>query len=271
MTTRVLRRREMLGGLAGALAAAPLVSSSLVRAQDALQLASTPFKVLSRAAVTLQVNFVGGTLINVGYTTPNGNNPAGFGNTLHLWPSTADAVPWNREPEASAVVLGTSSQGDQNLLDVSITDGAYLIGYAVGPARTPPVWSPYSGVVATAFIPPATGGSANANYAYASAALDLRFVGSVSLVYRFAFLSGFRARSSGAWVGLWTGATTSYAVPPDWSAAIRSDSEAGVSGLNDIRIVRNGTYTLGLYAEGYDADPAKLDLTRLAASLTFSV
>lgn len=269
--TAALRRREVLGGLAGALVLPPLASSGLLHAQEALPLVTTPFKVVSRATIALTINVVGGTLVNIGYTTPTGNNPAAFGNTLHLWSTSAGTVPWNRPPEASAAVIGSAERSDQNLLDISITDDAYLIGYAVGPVRAAPAWSPYCGVVASAFIPPGTGGSDGASYAYASPKLDLDFVGSASLVYRFAFLSGFRARSSGAWVGLWTGSTASYTVPPDWFDAIRLDSEAGVSGLNGIRIVRGGTYALGLFAEGYDADPAKLGLTRLAAALTFSV
>lgn len=265
-----LQRREMLGGMVGTLLASPLLSSCLADAQGLLIPATAPFEVVAKSAVGVSINVVAGTLVNVEYTTPNGNDPARFANMLYVWSVSDDTVPWNRTPETRSPVIGNAPQGDQNITNVSITDGAYLVGYAVGPAEgSPPSWSPYRAVVASAFIPPVTGDSSTAAYTDAAADLDLRFVGSTSLAYGFSFLSGFRAASSGAWAGLWQGAAASYTIPPVWAAAIQEDTNTGVAGLNGIRIVRNGTYTLGLFAEGYDPSSSKLDLTRLAATLTF--
>lgn len=261
-----LRRRDVLVGLTSLLVLSPLAASHVWA--DVLS-DNASFTVISKSVVTLTINFVAGTLINVSYTTPSGNNPAAFNNTFYLWSVGDNTVPWNLSPEVSIPVIGSSSQSDQNLLDVSITKGAYLVGYAVGPMKTTSSWSPYCDVVASAFIPAITDGDTQTNNF--STTLELDFVGTASLVYHFAFLPGFRAQSSGAWIGLWKGTGASYTEAPAWFDKIDLDTEEGISGLNGLQIVRQSIYTLALFAEGYNADRTKLDLTRQAANLTFSV
>lgn len=262
-----LRRREVLIGLMGTIAGVPVLAASPLESEPVSKALPSP-NMLSTESVNLQINYVGGTLVNFGYTTPNGNQPNTHGNTAYLWSVTDPTVPWNRPPEASAIIVGDTPAGDQNFINVNITDNAYIIGYALGPKDKAPVWSPYKKVVASAYIPPST--ETRTEFVYKSASLVLQFVGATSLVYQFAFLSGFMAKTSGAWAGLWKNSTVSYTIPPSWFAAIEIDSESGTSGLNGITIEHGATYALGLYVDGFDPDPTKLDLVRLACSVSFS-
>jgi hypothetical protein len=262
------RRKLLLGG-AGALIESTVPALRSFAGEAARHPAAEPlWRMLAEQSVSLTVNLVTGTLINIGFSTPNNNRPAHNMNMVHLWAASADQMPWDRVPQASVPVLGDIPVADQDLFDLQIGNTPYVIGYAVGPNLPGPIWSPYANVVATAYIP--NDDSASPQYAYFSASLKLLFVGTTSLAANFAFPAGFQTAESGAWIGLWQQEAPSYDQPPAWFAPIKGEAESGTAGLNGIQIDRGKPYTLALYSSGYAAKPEDLQLARLACATIFT-
>jgi hypothetical protein len=217
---------------------------------------------------TLTVNYVGATVVAFSFGTPSGNAPKCNGNRVHLWPVSADSVPFGRVAQTSAAITLDTPDGDQSLTNVAITTGAYLLGYAVGPDAPETAWSAYLNVVASAYIPAAA--SAGLAKGRRHSAIRTTYVGTNTLVFHYRFLSGFDPQGSGAWVGLWPGQPDTYSELPKWFAPIESGVSEQDAALNGVLLKSASPYTLGLFSSGFDTSAARLDLTRLAARVTFT-
>ncbi len=264
---RTDRRRFMTTGLtalAGAVFAPPGLLTRPLSAENGVTSLTTGKSI----SVSISINLVTGTLINFSYASPTGNQPNTYGNVAYLWPVSADSVPWDTDPVACSPIILNQEAGDQNFIDIAVTNQAYIVGYAVGPKNADTGWSAYSNVVASAYIPAGTTpGNRQGN---TTSTIKPLYVGSDSLAYTFEFLPGFQASLSGAWVGLWEGEATSYTVAPKAHSPILIGSNAGTSGMNGISLKQGQSYTLGLFCSGYNKDSQKLNLQRLACTTTFS-
>lgn len=262
-------RRGFMAGIAGAAAAIALPGGRLAWAGDILAPAAASAEVLRRETVSVWTNVVGGSLLNVGYSTPNGTRPATFGNRLLVWNASADTVPWERPPTASVPVLGDQPAGDQNITGVEISDSAYIVGYAIGPDTAGSSWSPYGNVVASAYIGPVR--TDGAPVPGVSPTLEVRFVGRTSLVFKATFPAGFQVPYAGAWAGIWTGRTASRTVLPQVAAQLTFPGDSGLSGLDSLHLRSGQIYTLAIFSSGF-SHPVTVDSLRpLAASVTFKI
>lgn len=228
------------------------------------------FSAVVQQSTALSINLVTGNLLNFGYQTLSENQPNRYLNRVYLWPASADAIPWNSTAQAIAPIELNVPEGDQNLENVTISTGAYILGYAVGPGRSGGGWSEYADVVASAFIPAGLGGVETRQVIPGRCSIKPRFVGVSSMACDFTFLPGYYAKSSGSWIGIWPGSSPSYSVAPKWVTAISVDTDSGTSGINGLSFSAGQKYTLGLFSGGYNADPARCDLKRLVCIANFS-
>ncbi|MEQ9889681.1 hypothetical protein [Pectobacterium aroidearum] len=284
-----MKRRDFLAGGVAAMVSLPFHARTEVPMQQrvpnqlpialrqplSMQSGSEPMVLLADSAITqqattLSINLVAGTLLNFSYHTLSGNQPADYQNQVFLWSVSSDDVPWSSPAVAQSAILLDLPDGDQNLDNVEISAGAYILGYAVGPQHAEGEWSRYLNVVASAYIPAQLPGEQRRAAEPNRCSITPTFVGVSSLACDFAFLPGFNAKASNSWIGLWEGESISWTTPPKWFAAIAIDTNAGTAGINELSIVSGQKYTLGLYTSGYSSQALTLDLQRLACTATFS-
>ncbi|MHA7777316.1 hypothetical protein [Roseibium sp. M-1] len=218
-------------------------------------------------SVHVTVKYVGSTVIAFAYDTPTGNKPQKSDNAVHVWPVSANSVPFNSKPEASMGIMGNDPSGDQSIME-DITVGAYVVGYAVGPVAPDNAWSPYLNVVASAYIPPA--GTEGDPSGSRTSSIQTQYVGQNTLVFQYTFLDGFDPKAAGAWVGLWPGDVSPYSASPRWYAAIQQSVSTGDAVLNGLQLDAGATYTLALFASGFSEKSKQLNLDRLASFVVFS-
>jgi len=233
-------------------------------------LSASPLIRVSQQAVTsvhITVEYVGSTVISFSYDTPAGNKPKKNGNSVYVWPVSANSVPFNATPEASMGILGNDPQGDQSI-KADITVGAYIVGYGVGPETTDNTWSSFVNVVASAYIPPA--GTEGDPSGSRTSIIQTQYVGQNTLVFQFTFLDGFDPKAANAWVGLWQGEVSPYETKPHWYAPILQTVSTGDAVLNDLQLDAGATYTLALFASGFSEKARQLDLDRLASYVVFN-
>ncbi len=233
-----------------------LISSSLIRVTR---------QTLTSVHVT--VKYVGSTVIAFAYETPTGNKPQMSGNAVHVWPVSANSVPFNSKPEANMGIMGNDPSGDQSIM-ADITTGAYVVGYAVGPDAQDNAWSPFVNVVASAYIPPAgTQGDPSGSH---TSSIQTQYVGQNTLVFQYMFLDGFEPKAASAWVGLWQGKVSPYASPPRWFAPILQTVSKGDAVMNGLELATGSSYTLALFASGFSEKVKDLQLDRLASFVVFN-
>ncbi|GAB4542963.1 MAG: hypothetical protein Tsb0019_42030 [Roseibium sp.] len=250
--------------------AVPVEQSSLRTLRPAEMMATGDTLVaVSRQAVTsvaISVEFVGGTVIAFAYDTPNGNRPDKNDNYVHVWPVSANSVPFGSKTDACAKILGNKPCGDQSL-QTEITIGAYVVGYAVGPKAPDNTWSPFVNVVASAYIPPA--GIRSDPDGSRTSSIETRFIGQNTLVFRYTFLAGFDPKAANAWVGLWKGEASPYDSRPRWFAPITLTTSTGDAALDGLQLADGTSYTLALFASGFSMHAKELQLERLASTVVF--
>jgi hypothetical protein len=222
--------------------------------------------------VVVNTTSVTATQISLKFDTPNGNQPNDFGNEVWIWQS-GNQVPWTSEGKAQSVKVNTPS-GDLSFTGLNVTTLSYIIGYAVGP-KGDKDW-PYPNVVASVYVPALGSGDVATDDATQqgdvfSPSVDKVTFGATSLVVKYDMLSGYNPSKSGAYVGVWEGTAASYSQKPKWYEPVSSKNSSGTVSFNNIQILRGTSYTMGLFATGYDSDPSKLKQTALAATSTFSV
>lgn len=257
-------------------AAIPVEQSSLriLRAHDRAAIPETLIAVQRQAvtSVHISVEFVGGSVIAFAYDTPSGNRPRTNANAVHLWPVSANSVPFNVTAETGAGIICNDPSGDQSLTS-PISIGAYVVGYAVGPEapETPETpdngWSPYVNVIASAYIPPAANRGNPAGSRTSS--IQTKYVGQNTLVFRYAFLAGFNPKAAKSWVGLWKGQVSPYASRPRWFAPIRQTNSTSDAALDGLQIAKGASYTLALFSSGFSETPKDLRLDRVASMVVF--
>ncbi|UCZ75916.1 hypothetical protein LHK94_02550 [Dickeya zeae] len=281
-----MKRRDFLAGSLATVVSLPFYvrSEKWVAEADLVSTAVTPSlnlqhgieptvlladSTITQQATTLSINLVAGTLVNFSYHTLTGNQPAHYQNQVFLWPVSDNEIPWSSPAIAQGAILLNQPDGDQNLDNIAISSGAYILGYAVGPEYAQDAWSRYLNVVASAYIPALLNGGYRDDTELNRCSITPAFVGVSSIACNFSFLPGFNAKASASWIGVWEGETVSWTTPPKWFSAITVDSNTGTVGINEISIVSGQKYTLALYTSGYDIQAQRLDLQRLACTATF--
>jgi hypothetical protein len=212
-----------------------------------------------------------GTQIGVRYDTPNGNQPNSFGNALWIW-QTGNQVPW-ASPGESTPIPGNTPSGDHVFTGLDVTNLSYLIGYSVGP-KGDSNWL-YPNVVATVFIPALGGSNTGSEEAQQgevfSPNVSMYSFGSNYITAKFDMLAGFNPEKAKTYVGIWEGQVASYTQAPQWSGPAIGSNSSGYISITNIKVLRGTTYTIGLFASGYDSNPSNLKQTALAATSTFTV
>lgn len=191
-----------------------------------------------------------------------GARPADSGAVLAIW-QDADQIPWELEPIKPPQQIGSQQQGDYAFSGLTLQDNSYIIGLTVGPMKTDSQKA--RNVAASAFVLNATE-PAELKQDF----LTLKFVGQNSVTVQFNCLSGYRAFTDGAWLGIWRGDTASYSKPPDGAIAISIDSNFGTASFNNFPVGLGLTYTIGFFNSGWSETPTQRNQKVLAASLTFT-
>jgi hypothetical protein len=215
----------------------------------------------SMQVVTLEVGGVDSDGISFRYTGLRDNLPATYNNTVYLWQD--HGVSWDSEPIASTTLSRDRASGSGRVY-ATITEDEYTLGYAVGAAAE--TTQVYRNQAASAYLPSSRD---PLQYVYESTQLTFLSVqsGTINLSYRA--LGGWRPKTDGAWAGVWRG-NASYTVPPitDTPTAIPTDSDRGNFSLfTDIG--RGNTYTVALFARGWDPKNAP-DQNVMMATVTFT-
>jgi hypothetical protein len=91
------------------------------------------------------------------------------------------------------------------------------------------------------------------------------------ITFSYTFPDGFTPSANGSWIGLWNGSVSSiYGTQPTKAAPISASTSNGQAPMTGLGLVPHGQYTVGLFCSGFSTDPAKIDLTTVAATLEFS-
>ncbi|GAB7204763.1 hypothetical protein OS21_12520 [Dickeya oryzae] len=199
-----MKRREFLAGSLATVVSLPfyvrsekwvaeakLVSTTmtpLLNSEPTVLLADSA---MTQQATTLNINLVSGTLVNFSYHTLTGNQPSHYQNQVFLWPVSDNEIPWSSPAIAQSVILLNQPDGDQNLDNIAISSGAYILGYAVGPEYAQDAWSRYLNVVASAYIPAQLNRGYRDDTALSRCSITPAFVGVSSIACNFFVFTWF--------------------------------------------------------------------------------
>lgn len=205
-----------------------------------------------------------GTTIPVAYNTMPGNQPADYGNTLFLWQSAENTIPWASKPQKSQSISTNTQTGSAVFNDLNVTTNAYIIGYAVGPDKTQ--------ICASVYVPAIGGSAAEIKEALAVAVAQgnqdcvsvQAFPGSTSVQVNYHTLDSYEPAANKNWVGIWERGTVPLSgAEPIMKVGITSNSPTGSTGFNNIPLLRGHTYAVGYFMGEKQS--------MLAASYTFTV
>ncbi|NII27004.1 hypothetical protein HB364_18075 [Pseudoflavitalea sp. X16] len=218
----------------------------------------------SSATTTLSIDYVTSDAIGVSFICMPGNQPTTYGNCIYIW-QNANSIPWNTEPLAQHPIDVNTPHGSTNFTDLVLNNNSYIIGYATGAILTPPQQL-YGNICSTAFIPAKSNGQGT----IFTPNLAMTFVGTDSVAFNFSLPDGILPQTNTAWAGIWRASSASYNNPPDKAVPINLNAASGTGAINNYKIGRGLTYTIGLFMSGYDAVEGKHTQTTLATSLTFT-
>lgn len=232
-----------------------------------------PSLILSKASaqgISLAVTAVIQGRIDFSYATPQRNRPREFGNRVCLWRGDGPSVPWHQTPERTVKLTSDDASGRGSLDGIDLLCSGYWLGYAVGPAIEGDVWSPHANLVALCRIPcqAANPPPPVERFAVNATLVDLA---PSRLIFRYTFLPGFDAASSGAWAGLWNASEDPYGQGPGWRVALAQPGHAGTVAMDGMRLEPGGSYILGLYPTGFGELSPDDGCFYLAARTSFSV
>jgi hypothetical protein len=201
-----------------------------------------------------------GTQITIDYDTMPGNQPSAYGDTIFLWQTSAPQVPTGLQPQSTWPVPTNQPNGSNVFGNLQVTNEAYLLAFAVGPAL--------KNICATVFVP-AIGAGVAVSQTF-QPTVQITNLGSTSVAYSYSMPPGTQPQTDGDWVGLWQGQGEAalYTVPPTWFAPVPQNAFQGYGALNNVSILRGVEYTLGYFKGGYK-QTAPVQST-LACSLTMT-
>jgi hypothetical protein len=228
----------------------------------ALTNVSLSFSIISSQTTTLSIGDIEAGFIVTGSTTPNGNNPSGYGNTLFAWKGVT--VPFGQAPVASGAASG-------NLITGNFDAENYVVGYSVGPAVTSgsPAVTTYPNVAATAAIP--ANWNLN-NVTYFGPSLSISALQTSFISFTYSLPAGVNPSANGAYIALWNGNQSNpYGMAPANTAAITATTNQGAAPMTGLTtITPNGVYTAALFTSGYSSTPTSLNLTTIAYVIVFT-
>jgi hypothetical protein len=203
---------------------------------------------------TLSITNVTGTDISFAFNGLAGNQPSTYGNTVYLWQTPSNAVPRNTTPQKQTISVN-SPTGTGDFGGLTVTDNAYVLGYAVG--------NGVANVCATWFIPSISSGTPPSIPGTAGGAsppwIAFSVLGTTSVSFNYGMPPGMTPQADGDWVGIWAGMDQSslYGTPPTAFVPVGSNTFGGSGAINNVPIMRGTLYTLGYFKGGYDATTPK--------------
>jgi hypothetical protein len=212
----------------------------------------------TQLATQVQITSVEGDVLSYTWDTMPGNLPQSNQNKVFLWQTDVQAVPTGTTPKDSHTPGTDQEDGSDNFTDVTITNDAYLLAYAVGPD--------VKNICATVLVPSiASGGQPN----YEGPSISIINVGTTSLLLQYVLPEGVVPQADGDWVGIWIGQSEAvlYGVAPAQFVPVQSGQHKDNVSLN-IAIERGNEYTIGYFKGGYDA--TKPVQKALACSTTYN-
>lgn len=171
--------------------------------------------------------------VSLEYSGLNGNQPCSYGNFVAIW--AARVIPWTVQPLARKQIPQNDQMGSYVMSgDFTITDNAYVVGYAVGDKITD--------ICAVAYISPVSGKLADPpDRVY----MSINKIGRTFLSVNYYTLSGYLPKTYKNWLGIWEGYASPYNAPrPVGKSSVDSDSNQGTIEIDNIELSVDRTYTL---------------------------
>lgn len=221
---------------------------------------SLPFNIINSSTTTLSINDIEAGYILASYATPNGNNSSAYSNMLFAWAGGPD-VPWGQNAIASA-----TAPANGNAITGTYAAQPYVVGYSVGPSVVNKGATTYPNLAATAAIPPDWDVN---KVTYFSPNIGITTVQTALIAFTYQLPHGMNPAGAGSWIGLWFGNVIPYNLAPLAVAPITQATSSGSAPMTGLGITPNGIYTAALFTSGYSADPTKLALTPIAATVVF--
>lgn len=212
---------------------------------------------------SLKIDFAGADQISVSFDTMPGNQPNSYGNSIAIW-QNQNTVPWNQEPLKVQAIDRNTPSGSMGFHGLNITNNSYIIGYMVGPYLDS--GQKCGNVVSTAFLPAGENSEQQQDF---ESSLTLKFIGTTSVAFSFNMPSGVTPESNGAWCGIWRSSVPSYNNPPEAVIPVNINAQSGTLSFNDFNIGLGLTYTIALFASGWNGGTSPRQTT-MSCSLKFT-
>lgn len=219
------------------------------------------FSVMEEAGTSFQITGIAPTSVEISYTTLDGNQPGYYGNYLAIWQS-GGTIPWSKTPIHTQALSGNEqSAGTVSFEGLELTDESYIVGYSVVPIRANINNFCASGMIQKKMQ--ATGDSIQA------LTMQLESVSSNTARISYEALAGYNPAKNGSWIGIWKGNPELYTVSPKYAAKVEAEEDSGLVVFNDVKMLRNSTYTVGFFMNGWNKDIPNLSQGGLAYRITF--
>ena len=195
---------------------------------------------------------------NVGYSTFSPNMPSQYGNTIYVWQTALNTVPWEREPDGVIAVNSDRARSALNL-NFSFEDEGYIIGYAVAP--TP------NAIVATMHIPRGTQQDIM-SYEYSSLSIGNVSVGPNLAQVVSLGLADYNPHANRNWIAIFNGDVVPYegSALQNGCAFVTSEASNNAQSVEDIALLINTPYVAG-----YFMVDCEIGRHSLAAQFPFSI
>jgi hypothetical protein len=145
--------------------------------------------------------------------------------------------------------------------------GPLLVAYSVGPFTVSGATGNCPNIAATAYLPGGVSGSQPIQKT--SPALGIQTAQSAFITWSYSLPAGINPKQNGAWIGLWEGTVVPYDYPPAAYAAIPVPVNTGLSPMPAL-LAGKAQYVGALFTSGYNANPALLERTAIAAVVMFT-
>jgi hypothetical protein len=229
--------------------------------------ANLPVTITYSATTTLQLQTFNQSQVVISYINPNGDDPVANSDTLFVFEG-GPFIPFGVAPVAES----GAAQGATSIPAPSQQFGAngYVVAYSVGPSVTSGGRTTYPNVAATAYAPQGANEPPGFRDAqYFSASLNVQAAVTQVITFTYALPIGTNPANNRAYIGLWNGFVAPYGNTPNFTGAINATQNQATSTISGLNLGANAQYTAALFTSGYDSNPAKLNLTTIAAYIYF--
>jgi hypothetical protein len=193
--------------------------------------------------------------VAVNYVTSQVNKPQTYANTVYVWKTTSDNVPWGTDPDGTTAVESDKPVSTQFVNFPFLVGQDYIVGYAVA--------ADANATCSTVYIPGKSHDDPT-SFVTSDTTISINSFGNNYVQVKLSGLGDYSPSGNKNWVGVWENDHVPYSGDPIAKTNVSLSSTKGLIYIPGVPLTIGSTYSVGYFMAA-----APGGRTALACSATF--